>query len=59
MVENGTMMAADGTYIFIHIKKEGKLFKKNLGKPCVAICPKCGELSIYMDNTEPLKNKLS
>ena len=58
MVDNGTMVATDGTCLVIRIKKEGKIFKKNIGIPCVAVCPKCGELSIYTDNIEALKDQL-
>ncbi|MBQ9037804.1 MAG: hypothetical protein IJ115_10170 [Erysipelotrichaceae bacterium] len=29
--------------------------KGNLGRPSVAICPNCGEVSIYIENQEFLK----
>ena len=41
------------------IKVEGagygnKLFGGRIGKPKVAICPKCGEVSIYVEDVEKL-----
>ena len=32
-----------------------KLFGGRIGKPNVAICPACGEVSIYLDDIEKLK----
>ena len=34
---------------------EKKLVGGRLGKPKVAICPKCGEVSIYLEDLEKLK----
>ncbi len=34
---------------------EKKLVGGKLGKPKVAICPECGEVSIYLENLEKLK----
>lgn len=31
-----------------------KLFGGRIGKPKVAICPKCGEVSIYVEDVEKL-----
>lgn len=31
------------------------IFKGSLGRPSVAICPNCGEVSIYIENQEFLK----
>lgn len=33
---------------------ENKLFSGRIGKPKVAICPKCGEVSIYVEDIEKL-----
>ncbi|MBE6948432.1 MAG: nucleic acid-binding protein [Ruminococcaceae bacterium] len=41
---NGIVVATD----------EKKLFPKRIGKPKVAVCPRCGEISFYLD-TERLK----
>ena len=32
-----------------------KLFGDRIGKPKVAICPECGEVSIYIEDVEKLK----
>jgi len=34
---------------------ENKLFGGRMGEPKVAICPKCGEVSICIENTDKLK----
>lgn len=34
---------------------ENKLFGGRIGEPKVAICPECGEVSIYVEDTERLK----
>lgn len=31
-----------------------KLFSGRIGKPYVAICPKCGEVSIYLEDVDKL-----
>ena len=41
---NGVVLAADAR----------KLFSQRLGKPQVAVCPSCGEISLYMANPEEL-----
>jgi len=33
----------------------GKLFGGRIGQPRVAICPECGEVSIYLDDVSKLK----
>ena len=34
----------------IKIAKDDSLFAKRLDKPKVAICPNCGEISLYIEN---------
>ena len=41
---NGVVLAADAR----------KLFSQRLGKPRVAVCQSCGEISLYMANQEEL-----
>ena len=43
-------------YGIILSSDESKLFGGRMGKPKVAICPECGEVSIYLDDVERLKN---
>ena len=33
---------------------ERELFSQRLGKPKVAVCPSCGEISLYMEHPEEL-----
>ena len=35
-----------------------KFFAKNFGKVCAAVCPECGEISIYIEDTTKLKEYL-
>jgi len=41
---NGIVMATD----------DKRLFANRIGKPKVAICPACGEVSIYVENIKDL-----
>ena len=34
----------------------GRVFGPNLGKVCAAVCPECGEISIYLEDTDKLKD---
>ena len=34
---------------------DDRLFGKRIGKPKVAICPNCGEISLYTDRLDDLK----
>ncbi len=34
--------------------EENKLFSGRIGKPRVAVCPQCGEVSIYLKDTDRL-----
>ena len=42
-------------YGIVMSSDENKLFGGRIGKPKVAICPECGEVSIYVENVEKLK----
>ena len=35
-----------------------KFFSKNLGKVRAAVCPECGEISLYIEDTDKLKDYL-
>lgn len=41
-------------YGIVMSSDENKLFGGRIGKPKVAICPKCGEVSIYVEDVEKL-----
>ena len=41
----------DSTGNGLKVTKEGT-FGEVIGKPMVAVCPKCGEVSIYLDESD-------
>lgn len=43
-----------GTYMSGISSDENKLFGGRIGKPKVAICPECGEVSIYLEDLDRL-----
>lgn len=45
----------EGSGYGIKISKGTGVFAKRLGKPKVAICPQCGEISIYLENLEDIR----
>ena len=45
----------EGSGYGIKISKGTGMFAKRLGKPKVAICPLCGEVSMYLENLEDLR----
>ncbi len=54
MKENCAIKIEGAGYGIVLSADESKLFGGRMGKPKVAICPKCGEVSIYMENPEQL-----
>lgn len=55
MKEDCTIKVEDGGYGIVMSVDANKLFGGRIGNPKVAICPTCGEVSIYIENTEQLK----
>ena len=53
MVEDLTVMVSGGGY-GIDVREKG-LFKGSLGKIKCAVCPECGYVEMYVDNTEGIK----
>jgi hypothetical protein len=53
MVENLIMMASNGGF-GIEVREKG-LLKGSLGKIKCAVCPECGYIEAYVDNTEKIK----
>lgn len=51
MVGGFDVKVEGGAYGIIISEGTG-VFSKRLGKPKVAICPKCGEISLYVDNID-------
>ena len=56
MKENCAVKVEGAGYGIILSSDESKLFGGRMRKPKVAICPECGEVSIYLDDVERLKN---
>lgn len=54
MRENYDVKVEGGAY-GLKITKQG-IFKDNLGKIRVAVCPECGYLEFYLEDTSKLKN---
>ena len=54
----GFDIIVEGGAYGIKISKGDGLFAKKLAKPRAAICPECGEVSLYIENVdEVLENK--
>lgn len=53
--EGCAIKVESGGYGIIMSTNENSLFKGRIGKPKVAICPVCGEVSIYVEDIEKLK----
>lgn len=54
MKENYGIKVQSGGY-GIEITNGTKIFSERIGKPQIAICPKCGELSIYIDTEKVIQ----
>ena len=51
---NGFDIKVDGASYGIKITKNSTIFSERIEKPKVAICPKCGEISIYIADVAKL-----
>lgn len=54
MKEDCAVKVEGAGYGIILSSDEAKLFGGRIGKPKVAICPKCGEVSIYLEDVSKL-----
>ena len=54
MVENCGVRQSD-TACGIVIMDSEKFFARTIGRVKAAVCPVCGEVSLYLENTEKLK----
>ena len=55
MQEGCTVKVEGAGYGVVLSTQENKLFSGRIGKPRVAVCPACGEVSIYLDDVGKLK----
>ena len=54
MIENCSIKIEGAAYGIVMATDDKRLFANRIGKPKVAICPNCGEVSIYIENTNNL-----
>ena len=57
MKENCAIRIERGGYGIVLSSDGSKLFGGRIGKPKVAICPECGEVSIYLEDAQKLKGE--
>ena len=55
MKENCDLRVQGAGYGVVLSTDENKLFGGRIGKPKVAVCPQCGEISLYLDDVEKLR----
>lgn len=55
MKEGCTIKVEGSGYGIVMSTAEKAVFKGRIGRPNVAICPQCGEVSIYIDDVDKLK----
>ena len=55
MKENCAIKIKGAGYGIVMSSDENKLFGGRMGEPKVAICPACGEVSIYVEDLDKLK----
>ena len=53
MVENLSVMVSNGAY-GIDVREKG-MFKNSLGKIKCAVCPECGYVETYVEDTDGIK----
>lgn len=56
MIEGFDIKVEGGAY-GIKIATGRKIFAHRLEKPKVAICPKCGEISLYIEDVDKISQK--
>ena len=55
MKENCDLRVQGAGYGVVLSTDESKLFGGRIGKPKVAVCPQCWEISLYLDDVEKLR----
>jgi len=54
MIENYSIKVKGEAYGIV-LKNNEKWLKSRIGEPKIAICPNCGEVSIYIENIDKLE----
>ena len=57
MIDNCGIKVKGAAYGLVLTDDENKWWGGRMEQPKVAICPKCGEVSIYLENVEKLKKQ--
>lgn len=52
LVENCSIKVEGAGYGIVMATDDKRLFPNRIGKPRVAICPNCGEVSIYIEHVD-------
>ena len=55
MIDNCGIKVKGASYGIVITVDRDKLFTGRIGEPRVAICPKCGEISIYIEDVSKLQ----
>ena len=55
VIEDGSIQTTEGIVLRFLARKEGKRLRVNLGPVKSAICPKCGEISVYVTDLDRLR----
>lgn len=56
MKEDCTIKVQGAGYGIVMSTEKDRLIKGRIGEPSVAICPNCGEVSIYIKDTSKLRS---
>ncbi len=57
MIEECDLKVEGAGYGLTISNNTNRIFADRIGKPSIAICPECGEISMYLKNTDKLKKK--
>ena len=57
MKENCAIKMEGTGYGIVMSSDKSKLFAGRLGRPKVAICPKCGEVSLYIEKLDKISSR--
>ncbi|MEG1809546.1 MAG: nucleic acid-binding protein [Oscillospiraceae bacterium] len=57
MLENCGIRVEGAGYGIVVATDADRLFSDRVGTPKVAVCPTCGELSLYLEHPELLQNR--
>jgi hypothetical protein len=53
-MKEGFDISVEGSNWKLKVRETTKVFAKTVDRPKIAICPKCGEISLYIDSPEDI-----